>query len=78
MTKFEHASLHLQLARCLWEDGQADRALLELNTVGELCTGSELEVQAEMLRAEIHMQRGNELEAPSVAGEWRNTPALSP
>ena len=74
----ERAGFHLQHARCLWNSREGDRALAELAKCSELSPGSETEVKAEMLRAEIYVQQGDRRAAAECCRRVAEHPGAEP
>jgi tetratricopeptide (TPR) repeat protein len=78
LPRAERAGFHLQRARCLWNSGAAEEALAELDACRELAPGSEAEVKAEILRAEVYLHQGNRLAAAECCRRVAGHPSAEP
>jgi tetratricopeptide (TPR) repeat protein len=78
LPRAERAGFHLQRAKCLWNKGAGDEALSELTACSELCPGSEAEVKAEVLRAEIYLQKGDRRAAAECCRRVAEHPSAEP
>ena len=74
----ERAGFHLQRAKCLWNNSAAEEALAELAKCRELCPGAEVEVKAELLRAEIYVQQGDRRAAAECCRRVAQHPSAEP
>ena len=74
----ERAALLLQRARCLWSLRDADRARSDLSACRALCPGSELEVRADLLLAEIFVQQGDQNAAAECCRRIAAHPGAEP
>ncbi|MGA3099118.1 MAG: hypothetical protein ABSF25_21890 [Bryobacteraceae bacterium] len=74
----ERAGFHLQRAQCLWNNRAGAQALAELARCGELSPGSETEVKAEVLRAEIYVQQGDRRAAAECCRRVAQHPSAEP
>jgi tetratricopeptide (TPR) repeat protein len=74
----ERARFHLQRAKCLWNSRAGGEALAELAKCRELCPGSEAEVKAELLRAEIYVHQGDRRAAAECCRRVAEHPSAEP
>ncbi|MGA2183525.1 MAG: hypothetical protein ABSH47_10895 [Bryobacteraceae bacterium] len=74
----ERAALRLEYAKCLWNMRQAHAAQTELLACRELYPGSELEVKADLLLAEIFMQQGDRTAAAECCRRIAGHPSAEP
>jgi tetratricopeptide (TPR) repeat protein len=78
LPRLERAGFHLQRARCLWNNRAGAQALEELAQCSELGPGSDAEVKAEVLRAEIYVQQGNRRAAAECCRRVAEHPNAEP
>jgi tetratricopeptide (TPR) repeat protein len=78
LPRVERAGFRVQRARCLWNGGAAEQALAELAACRELAPGSEAEVKAEILRAEIYLHQGNRAAAAECCRRVAEHPCAEP
>jgi len=78
LSNAERAGLHLQQARCLFSAGAVDAALSQLEVCRSLCAGSETEVSAELLLAEIFQRQGDSRAAAECCRRIAEHPCAEP